>query len=212
MMSFLEICDSIFVCNGVNFDCTCHNNSFLYNYSSYSTRAMIVRRAPPEAETSIWYNSTAQLVHFHSAMDSRFVLALILLCSLQVDCQTFPYVSFSMGARLPNHSYVDLGAVGTDYSTSVWCRTDLGTCCRNEDGPHRGQWFFPGGVALETNGDIYGFEKPQRVELRRNNSATSPTGIYRCEIPTNAVRDDTDISVRDTVYVGLYTSGGKFVS
>ena len=72
--------------------------------------------------------------------------------------------------------------------------------------------FFPSDVALETNGDIYVFEKPQRVELRRNNSATSPTGIYRFEIPTNAVRDDTDISVRATVYVGLYTSEGKFVS
>ena len=145
-------------------------------------------------------------------MDSRFVLALSLLCVFEVDCQTFPYVSLSTGARLPNHSYVDLGRVGTDFSTSVWCHTDLGTCCRNDEGPHRGQLFFPNGEPLETNGDIYVFEKPQRVELRRNNSATSPTGIYRCDIPTNAVNDDTDISVRATVYVGLYTSEGKFVS
>ena len=157
------------------------------------------------------YNTTIN----HSnccAMDSRFLFALILLCGLEVDCQTFPYVSFSMGAGLPNHSYVDLGEVGTDFSTSVWCRTDLETCCRNDEGPHRGQWFFPDGVALQTIGDIYVFEKPQRVELRRSNSATSPTGIYRCEIPTNAVHDATDISVRATVYVGLYPSGGKFVS
>ena len=28
MMSFLEICDSTFMCSGMNFDCTCHN-SFL---------------------------------------------------------------------------------------------------------------------------------------------------------------------------------------
>ena len=149
----------------------------------------------------------------HSARDGfeiNFVLALILLCGLEVDCQTFPYVSLSMGAGLPNHSYVDLGMVGIDFSTSVWCRTDLETCCRNEDGLHRGQLFFPDGVPLQTNGDIYVFEKPQRVELRRNNSATSPTGIYRCKIPTNAVHDDTDISVRATVYVGLYTSEGNF--
>ena len=50
------------------------------------------------------------------------------------------------------------------------------------------------------------------IELHRSNGATSPTGIYRCEIPTNAVHDDKDISVRATVYVGLYTSAGKFVS
>ena len=155
------------------------------------------------------YNSRLSFVHFHSAMDSRFVLALSLLCVLEVDCQTFPYVSLSMGAGLPNHSYVDLETVGTDNRTSVWCRTDLGTCCRHEDGAHRGQWYFPDGIALQTNEDIYVVEKQQRVELRRANRATSPTGIYRCEIPTNAVHDATDISVRATVYVGLYTSGGK---
>ena len=146
-------------------------------------------------------------------MDSRFVLALSLLCSLQVDCQTFPYVSISTGAGLPNHSYVDLETVGINNRTSVWCRTNLMTCCRNVDSPrHRGQWFSPDGVALRTNESIYVVEEQQRVELRRANRATSPTGIYRCEIPTNAVHDDTDISVRATVYVGLYISGGKFVS
>ena len=151
-----------------------------------------------------------ELVHFHSAMDSRFVLALSLLCGLEVDCQTVPYVSLSMGAGLPNHSYVDLETVGISDSTSVWCHTDLMTCCRINDGLHRGQWYFPDGVALQTREYIYMAEERQRVELRRANSAISPTGIYRCEIPTNAVHNDTDISVRATVYVGLYTSAGKF--
>ena len=144
-------------------------------------------------------------------MDSRFLFALILVCDLEVKCQTFPYVSISTGAGLPNHSFVDLGTVGTDYRTSVWCRTDLGTCCRIND-EDRGQWFFPDGVALQTSENIYVVEKHQRVELRRANGVTSPTGIYRCEIPANAVHDDTDVSVRATVYVGLYISGGKFVS
>ena len=149
------------------------------------------------------------------AMDSRFLFALILLCSLQVDCQTFPYVSFSMGAGLPNHSYVDLGEVGTDFSKSVWCRTDLVTCCRSDFGIHRGQWYFPDGAPLQNSsgdGDVYEFGGNMRHDLRRRDGATSPTGIYRCEIPTNAVHDDTDISVRATVYVGLYTGAGKFVS
>ena len=146
-------------------------------------------------------------------MDSRFLLALILVCGLEVKSQTFPYVTLATGAGLPNHSYVDLGTVGLSDSTTVLCRTDLGTCCRINDGPHRGQWFFPNGVALQTI-DFYMVEKQKRVELRRANNAISPTGIYRCEIPTNAVHDDTDMSVRDKVYVGLYTnaSGGKFVS
>ena len=31
-------------------------------------------------------------------------------------------------------------------------------------------------------------------------TVTGPTGIYHCDIATSAVHDDTDISVRDTVY------------
>ena len=32
---------------------------------------------------------------------------------------------------------------------------------------------------------------------------------YRCDIPTDAIHDDNDLSVRETVYVGLYASGGN---
>ena len=36
-----------------------------------------------------------------------------------------------------------------------------------------------------------------------------PSGIYRCDIPTVTVHDDNDLSVRETVYVGLYASAGN---
>ena len=77
-------------------------------------------------------------------------------------------------------------------------------------GPLRGDWYFPNGTQLsfdshkqavgESRGNI-------RVDLRHRKQGTS--GIYRCDIPTAAVHDDTDISVRDTVYVGLYLNGGE---
>ena len=69
-------------------------------------------------------------------MDARFLLALCLLCVLEVDCQTSPHLSF--GSVLPNHSYVDLGMVGTTLSNSVQCHTDLSD-------NHNGQWYFPNG-------------------------------------------------------------------
>ena len=144
-------------------------------------------------------------------MDSRYLLALCLLCGLETDCQTLSFGNMAV----PNHGYVDLGMVETSFTNSVQCRTDLSTCCRSDKGIHRGQWYFPDGDPLQNrsgDGDVYEFEAVMRHDLRRANSATSPTGIYRCEIPTNAVHDDTDISVRATVYVGLYTSEGKFVS
>ena len=65
-------------------------------------------------------------------------------------------------------------------------------------------------LSFHGNGGIYETRGTSRVDLRRNHG-TSPTGIYCCNIPTIAVHDDTDLSVRDTVYVGLYTaSGGKY--
>ena len=130
------------------------------------------------------------------------LLLLSLFWSL-VHSQTFPYVSF-MGKTLANHSYVDLSTVGSepDGSDSVQCHTDLSTCCSGAQGPYRGDWYFPIGTRLPFfSGVMYEGRGAQRVDLRQT-SATGPTGIYRCDIPTVAVHDD--ISVRDTVYVGLY--------
>ena len=133
-------------------------------------------------------------------MDARFLLVLCLLCVLEVDCQTYPHLSF--GSVLPNHSYVDLGMVGTTLSNSVQCRSDLSD-------NHNGQWYFPNGDPLQTksqNGDIYQFVASTRVDLRRRNNANSPTGIYHCEIVVSGNADGA------RVYVGLYINGGKYLT
>ena len=120
--------------------------------------------------------------------------------------QTFPYVSF-MGQTLANHSYVDLSLVGSNNSDSFQCITDLQSCCTVAQGVHRGDWYFPNGtrLPLKKTGDIHLVRTAQRFGLRRN-IATSPSGIYRCDIP---VHDDYDSSVRETVYVGIYGLGGR---
>ena len=149
---------------------------------------------------------------------SMCVLLLSLLWSLvKVNAQqTFPYVSF-MDQTLANHSYVDLSLVwrpDIGGSDSVQCITDLGTCCSMADGAHRGDWYFPNGTRLPFNApdnNTYEFRWSQRVDIRRRRYSYSdpnqPPGIYRCGIPTTAVHDD-NTSVRDTVYVGLYTASG----
>ena len=141
----------------------------------------------------------------------RSYLLFLLWCLVEVHSQTFPYVSFN-SQTLVNHSYVDLSLVGDEVtgSDSVQCITDLEKCCSAVQGPHRGDWHFPGGTRLPIpgGGDIFEGRGAQRVDLRRRNNANSPVGIYHCDIATNAVHDDTDKSVRDTVYVGLYTASG----
>ena len=144
----------------------------------------------------------------------RIVSLLSLLWSLvEVHSQIFPRLSF-MGQTLANNSYVDLSQVGDDLSGSdgVQCITDLTTCCTGLQGSHRGDWYFPNGTLLDFTWNIRKSRGDRNAFLRhRPDTPNSPTGIYRCDIPTLAVHDDTDISVRDTVYVGLYTaSGGKF--
>ena len=139
-------------------------------------------------------------------------LLLVSLFLVEVQCQqTFPYVSF-MGETLANHSYVDLSLVGNDGSgsDSVQCHTDLNTCCSGVQGSHRGDWFFPNGTQLPFSGSgiaISQLRKAQRVDLRHT-SGTTPTGIYHCDIQTDALHDD---GYMETVYVGLYTTDGGIV-
>ena len=144
-------------------------------------------------------------------------MVLCLLWSLvEVQSQTeYPYISF-LGNSQPNHSYVNLSQVGDDRSGSdsdtVQCHTDLQTCCRGNQGIHRGDWFAPGSDTrlpwYSEAGDIYEDRQNMAVHIHRRNNATGPSGIYHCVIATNAVHDDNDQSVGETVYVGLYGSGG----
>ena len=138
------------------------------------------------------------------------LLVLSLLYSLvEVYSKTFPYVFF-MSQTLANHSYVDLSLVGT--SDSLQCITNLMTCCSSSQGVHRGDWYFPNGSILQFSGDIFESREPQRVSLRRERNPAI-VGVYRCDVSTISVHDNIDTSVRDVVYVGLYTPDqGKLIS
>ena len=136
----------------------------------------------------------------------KAVLCVLLWSLVEVHSQTAPYVSF-MGENLPNHAYVDLTLVGEDDDdgthNTVKCNTDLATCCTGSG--RAGQWYFPSEVPFSgVNGaeDIHRARGAQRVILRRRNDAMGPSGIYRCDIPT------ISNSTGETVYVGLYASGG----
>ena len=182
--------------------------------------------APPQPRIRVYYTTelgfrarkpcNCRFIERLGTMRTPILFYLSLLLLMEVHSQTVPYVSF-MGQTLANNSYVDLSEVGIDDSgsDSVQCITDLSTCCSMAEGAHRGDWYFPDGTRLPvpaTNIDTFEVRGAQRIEIRRNADANSPTGIYRCDIPTNDVHDVTDISVRDTVYVGLYTaSGGKLI-
>ena len=138
-------------------------------------------------------------------------LVLCLLWSLvEVHSQTeFPYVSFR-GETLPNHSYVNLTEVGVPFVRAaeygVECHTNLTTCCSRREGEHRGDWCSPDGSRLPFSADSDIFERRtmQQVYIARRNNANSTSGIYRCDIQVNNA-----LQSRQSVYVGVYHSGGK---
>ena len=68
-------------------------------------------------------------------------------------------------------------------------------------------WYFPDGTSLSLDLVFMPLIKVRelRVDISCNTNANSPTGIYRCDNPTNDIHDDTDISVGDTVYVGFHS-------
>ena len=159
-------------------------------------------------------------------MKSCVVVLSFLWCLVEVHSQTFPYVSF-MGENLTNHSYVNLTVVGEDDSDPgniVRCHTDLPTCCTYHQGIHRGDWYFPSPPHLHSephfysneykvkvqrsDRDIYETRSDHGADLHHRNNEMEPSGLYHCYIPTVAVHDINDSSVRDIVYVGLYAYGG----
>ena len=147
-------------------------------------------------------SSTEQSLHTYS----------LNVCPLHIGSPEVPYISF-MCKTLPNNSFVPLDEVGLDGKKSVHCHTDLKTCCNRTQGADRGDWYFPNGTRLQFNGDghdIYEFRYDQQVDLRRRNNADI-SGIYRCTVETNAVHsnNESDTTTRETVYAGLYASGGE---
>ena len=156
-------------------------------------------------------------------------ISLLLLCLLwslvEVHSQPppAPYLTFN-DSVIPNNSYVDLSLMMypgnddvNDTSSTVICHTDLTTCCRGYDGGDGGDWYFPDGGPLPRAGirnenqqhPIAQRKLNQLVRLQRGPTSatgTVPDGIYRCAIETVHNADNT---ARETVYVGVYGSGGN---
>ena len=74
------------------------------------------------------------------------------------------------------------------------------------------EWYFPNGTSVKIEGKKHSFYRnrdPSIVRLSRRNNATSPTGIFKCVIPSSTQLDGITTS---TIYIGIYDIGqGKLV-
>ena len=94
------------------------------------------------------------------------------------------------GQSYGNDSEVLLTDIGVRVNiNALFCLTDSTQCCRGTDNPSGGlgEWYFPDGTrvldGLDASRDIFRNRGLSVVRLNRRNNATSPTGVYRCEIP-----------------------------
>ena len=108
------------------------------------------------------------------------------------------------GISYVNNSVICLTDIG-ERNNALLCLTDATQCC-NINGVILGDWYFPDGTLVidgqDASRDIYRNRGPSVVRLNRRNNATSPTGVYRCEIPDAS-------GTTQTLYVGVYTTDIK---
>ena len=102
----------------------------------------------------------------------------------------FPYNIIIVGFQLNGQFYasgssLSLSSIGEGES-ALLCMTD-GTCCTP---PNRaGEFYYPDNTLVRTRGtgdDLYRDRGEQMIRLHRRNSATSPIGTYKCEIPDSS--------------------------
>ena len=157
--------------------------------------------------------AVATAIEQYIKMSSLVIFVLHVLPFLCTHCQAqeLPYVSFN-GETYANHSYLDLTLVGKMDSNIVTCHTSVQTCCSGRQGPYRGDWYFPSGSRLPyPDHDRHAIAQQraaQRIELTRINNG-DVSGIYLCNITVGS--DLIGEGVREFVYIGLYTRGGKFI-
>ena len=115
------------------------------------------------------------------------------------------------GVIIPNHGHVTISDIGSTDDTALIChtnrfgnRTTTPTSTYFHSG---GDWHAPDGTTVGHRGtdDVPGFVRNRHpmvvILLRRTATGTPSEGIYYC-----VVEDDT--LTYQTVYVGLYNSGG----
>ena len=99
------------------------------------------------------------------------------------------------------NSIVSLTEIG-EGRNALLCITNKTDCCGGTEPKTTRQWYFPNGTQVKINGigdSIYRDRGLSIVRLNRRHNTTSPTGVFRCIIPTSTGL----INIR----IGIYHDG-----
>ena len=109
-------------------------------------------------------------------------------------------VQFSLnGTTYQNNSIVALEDIG-EYDTALLCMTNFAACCRSQDGPVMGNWFFPNGSRVLNRDRLRDFDRTRgQMVVRMHRRRGGVEGIYHCEISDS-------MNVIQTIYIEVYTA------
>ena len=121
----------------------------------------------------------------------------------------FTGIAFQLsGISYVNNSVLNLTDIG-EGDNALLCLTGNAQCCRASDSTNDvlpGEWYLPNGSlvpdGVDASRDIFRNRGPSVVRLNRRNNATSPTGVYRCEVP------DASATNR-SVFIGVNSNGNQ---
>ena len=86
-------------------------------------------------------------------------------------------------------------------SVTLFCLTPNTECCSSSETPSGGtigEWYLPDGTLLSTAGTAFTRgHVASAVTLNRLFSGTSPTGVFRCDVPDAS-------GTSQSVYIGIY--------
>ena len=89
------------------------------------------------------------------------------------------YLSLSSTNYLSGLSEIPLSSVGE--GSGLICHTDLAGCCEG----NTGDWYYPNGSVVMEDGALYVSRGQMSVSLMMSGTATAPSGVYCCVVPTS---------------------------
>ena len=128
--------------------------------------------------------------YWHLCLGNNYYIILLFPCYknvifctqfLSLHAVAFPvYLSLSGSNYLSGFSKAHLSSVGEGGGGSLVCHMNL-----NASGDGQGNWYYPNGSLVTSEGEWYVTRGDEMVSLNRRTSAQTPGGLYCCVVPTD---------------------------
>ena len=117
-----------------------------------------------------------------------------------------PDLGFLLDGQLyRNNSVVTVTDIGSSFFMSaLFCLTPSLECCSDSETPNAAsvtrEWYLPDGRPVASDNSPFIISQVSSAVALYRSGGTSPSGVYRCEIPDAS-------GTSQNIYVGMYPQG-----